>query len=66
MYMAVIRGWNQVVAFSEDVEKAKKLAVKEKKKYCKDDLEKWTWERCSEYYGTIVEEIKDGLVIHDF
>ena len=33
MYMAVISGWDEVKAFSEDEEKAKKLAIRKKKEY---------------------------------
>lgn len=66
MYLAKICGWNTVVSFSEDKEKAKKLAVREKKKYCKDDLEKWNWKECEEYYGAEITEIKEGLVLTDW
>ena len=63
MYMAFIRGWDPVVAFSEDEKTAKKLAIKEKKKSCKDDLDKWSWKTVEEYYGAWVKEIKEGMVI---
>lgn len=63
IYMAVIDGWTDVEAFSTDPEKAKRLAVKEKKLLCKDDLSKWTWESCREYYGAWVEEINEGTVL---
>ena len=63
MYMAAIRGWYEIRAFSEDKEKAQKLAVKEKKKLCKDDLKKWNWKECEEYYGAYVEEISEGKVL---
>ena len=66
MVMALIGGWTEVMAFAEDEEKAKRLALKEKKRRCRDDLEKWTWKRCDEYYGTIVKEVKDGVVLTDF
>lgn len=65
MYMAHIGGWDTVQAFSEDKEKAKKLAVKQKKKWCRDDLDKWTWETCDEYYGAWVVEIKEGLILSE-
>lgn len=65
MYMAIIRGWTSVVAFSEDQEKAKKMAIKKKKSFAKDDLDKWTWDTVSEYYGAFVEEIKEGTVLTD-
>lgn len=65
MYMAVIQGWADVEAFSEDKEKAKRLAVKEKKRLCKDDLEKWTWETCDEFYGAWVIEIAEGKVLRE-
>ncbi len=65
MYMAVIRGWYEVRAFSEDKEKAKQLAVRKKKRYCKDDLEEWNWKECEEYYGAYVEKIKEGMVLID-
>ena len=65
MWMAVIRGWTDIEAFSESEEKAKKLALKEKKRLCKDDLEKWTWETCYEYYGAYTIEIKEGLILRE-
>ena len=63
MYMATIYGWTEIKAFSEDESKAKKLAVKRKKELCRDDLSKWTWETCDEYYGATVEELKEGVVL---
>ncbi len=63
MFMACIGGWDEVLAFSEDEEKAKRLAVKEKKRRCKDDLEKWNWQECADYYGAWTEEIKEGTVL---
>lgn len=65
MWMAIIKGWTDIEAFSESEEKAKKLALKEKKRLCKDDLEKWTWETCDEYYGAYTIEIKDGLILRE-
>lgn len=65
MYMAHIDGWDSVQAFSEDKEKAKKMALKQKKEWCRDDLEKWTWEECCNYYGAWVVEIKDGMVLEN-
>lgn len=65
MYMAHIDGYDSVQVFSEDKEKAKKKAVQIKKKRCRDDLEKWTWDECDEYYGAWVVEIKEGLVLYD-
>ena len=53
MYMAVISGWDEVKAFSEDEEKAKKLAIRKKKEYCKDDLDKWNWENVKNIMGLI-------------
>lgn len=63
MWMAIIDGWTDVEVFSDSEEKAKRLAVKEKKKLCRDDLDKWTWETCQEYYGASTEEIKEGTVL---
>ena len=63
MYMAMIMGWTIVTAFDEDMEKAKKNAIKEKKSLCRDDLERWTWDTVTDYYGTRVEELKSGAVI---
>lgn len=37
LYMAIIQGWQPVFAFADTEEKAKKLAVKNKKSFCKDD-----------------------------
>lgn len=65
MYMAVIRGWTEVAAFSEDAEKAKKMAIRKKKSFAKDDLDKWTWDAVDEYYGAYVTEIKEGLILTD-
>lgn len=65
MYMAIIRGWTEVAAFSEDAEKAKKLAIKKKKSFAKEELDKWTWERVEEYFGAYVTEIKEELVLTD-
>ena len=66
MYMAVIKGWTEVRAFSEDKSKAKDLAVKKKKSLCQDDLNKWNWEECDIYYGAYVAEIKEGTVIANY
>lgn len=63
MFMACIFGYTEIRSFSEDEEKAKKLALKKKKSLCRDDLERWTWETVTDYYGATVEEIKDGLII---
>ena len=65
MYMACIGGWDNVQAFSDDKEKAKQLALNEKRKLCKDDLEKWTWAECEEYYGAWVVELHESLVLYD-
>lgn len=65
MWMAHIDGYDSVQVFSEDKEKAKKKAVQIKKKRCRDDLDKWTWEECEEFYGAWVVEIKEGLVLYD-
>lgn len=65
MYMAKIYGYTEVMAFSEDKEKAKKLAIKEKKSFAKDDLKKWSWDTVSEYYGATVIKIKEGTTIQD-
>ena len=63
MYMAIISGWQEVAAFSNDKSKAQNLAVKKKKSLCPDELDKWTWENCEEYFGAYVEEIKDGTAL---
>ena len=63
--MAYISGWQPVAAFSEDEKTAKSLAVKKKKKFCKDDLDRWTWETVADYYGAWVKEIKEGTVIQE-
>jgi len=64
IYMAKIFGWTEVSAFSFKSEAdAKKKALAEKKRLCKDDLEKWTWDSVEEYYGASVTEITDGLVV---
>jgi len=38
LYMTIIKGWTEVVAFSTSLEKAKKLAVQRKKELCSDDV----------------------------
>lgn len=63
-YMAYIDGWQPVIAFGSTEIDAKKLALRAKKKKCRDDLEKWTWDRVHEYYGAWVEEVKDGKIIN--
>lgn len=63
LYMANIGGWTEVSAFSADPETAKKNAIRMKKKHCKDDLTRWTWETVSEYYGAAIEEITDGTTL---
>ena len=65
MYMAMIGGWTNVAAFSEDENTAKKLAIKEKKKWCKDDLKRWTWKNVEEEYEAWVMEIKEGTVLNE-
>ena len=67
MYMAHIEGWESIQAFSEDEEKAKKLAVKKKKEvdwHERYPLGKaYTWKNCEEYYGAWVIEIKEGMIL---
>lgn len=63
LYMAKIGGWNPVVAFSTNEETAKSMAVEEKQKWFHDDLEIWTWEAVSEFYGAKVELVTDGTVL---
>lgn len=63
MYAVKIFGWTEIVVFSADKEKAKRKAVREKKRLCRDDLDKWTWETVTEFYGTSVIEIKEGLML---
>lgn len=63
MYLAYICGWNPIIAFSESEDKAKAKAVKEKKARYKDDLEKWTWDSVSEFYGAYTREVKEGTII---
>jgi hypothetical protein len=65
MYMARIDGWDVVLAFSNNPEKAKELAVEKKKSIARDDLDEWTWETVSEYYGADLVEVKDGMVLRE-
>ena len=65
MYMAYIGGWDPVMAFSVDEKKAKTLALVYKKQRCADDLDKWNWKECEEYYGAWVETIEEGTVIEE-
>lgn len=53
MYMAYIAGWTPVITFDEDENKARAKAVRAKHDKCFDDLdvEDWTWENATEYYG---------------
>lgn len=62
MYMAVIYGYTSVYAFSKNKETAKNLAVSKKKEFCKDELTKWNWDACNEYYGAEVMTIKEGMI----
>lgn len=66
MYMAKIDGWTPVAAFSEDEEKAKKLAIKKKKALCKDEPVKWKWEEMEEYFGASCWKIKEGMVLTEY
>ena len=63
MFRVKIHGWTTVEAYSDDLDKAIKSAIKEKKKRCKDDLAKWNYNTVSEFYGISIEEIKEGSVI---
>ena len=65
MYVAIIKGWTTVATFSEDEEKAKKLAIEKKKSFARDDLDKWNWETVSDYYGAFTEKIKEGTILTD-
>lgn len=60
--MVTIYGYTDVVIFSSDIEKAKKKAVKIKKQLCKYDLDKWSWKTVTDYYGTSIEQIKEGTI----
>lgn len=62
MYMAIIGGWDEVTVFHDNPNTAKSIAVKEKKKRCVNDLDKWTWQECKDYYGANLYEIKSGTV----
>ena len=67
MYFACISGYTDITAFSDNEEKAKKLAVAAKKKLCKNDLpsNEWNWDRVSSYYGGWTGKVKEGLVLED-
>lgn len=62
MYMAIIGGWDEVIAFHDDPDTAKSMAVDEKRNRCFNDLDKWTWQECKDYYGANLYEIKSGTV----
>ena len=65
MWMAHIGGYQSIQVFSEDKRKAKQEAVNIKKKICRDDLDKWNWEACKEYYGAWTVEIKEGTILYE-
>lgn len=64
MFMAVIEGYDIVLAFEDTEDKAKEKAVSEKKRLCKDDLSEWTWNNVSEYYGASCIEVSNGSVVN--
>lgn len=65
MFMAVVEGFNDIYAFSDDIETAKKNAVRAaKKEYLRPgDANRAykTWETLLEYHAAFVIEIKDGM-----
>lgn len=64
MYMVTVKGWTEVRAFSDDIEKAKKMALMKKKELCRNDLDKWSWKNVDEFYGTSIEEVKEGTILY--
>ena len=66
MYIAKLFGDEEVIAFSANKKKAKKMAMA-----AKDDMDESarsyktieTWEDYVEYFGGYVEEIEEGTVI---
>lgn len=69
MYMAIIHGYDDVMAFHENEARAKQLAVKRKRELCPNDLEKsdrWTWADCAEYFGANVYQVENGTVIDNY
>lgn len=66
MYMATIFGYTEIRAFAETEEKAKKQALKIKKRLFPDEpIDKWTWDSVESYYGANVVEIKPNMYMID-
>ena len=63
MYMAGIGGWLDVLAFANTPEEAKRIAIKNKRRLCKDEEDvMWTWEGVQEYFGAYLLELKPNSV----
>jgi len=69
MYMAVINGWNNIMAFDNDKEIAKMNAVNKAKHLAtrdgEDGPEKWAWISVTEYYGGYIVKLENDLVIDE-
>ena len=69
MYMAMINGWNDIMAFDTDKETAKSNAVwKAQCLALRDDVDgpdEWTWDAVQEYYGAYIVKIGNDLVIDE-
>ena len=63
MYMAVIEHYSNVMAFSEDKEKAKKNAIRMAKKVHSYPLK--SWDDVLDTFGGYVVEIKDGATFYE-
>ena len=70
MYIAIIHGWEEVIAFGSTEKEAQDLAIKEKRDLCPDEfidddegVDSWNWDTMTEYFGARSEKVTSGLVI---
>ena len=71
MYMAIIEGYNNIMAFNTDKELAKVDAIARAKKFYQDEvnapygLESWTWGVITEYFTAYIIMIENDLVMDE-
>ena len=68
MYVAIISGWNPIIAFGNDKKTAKNMAVFKAKRLFKDEPDrpsKWTWDSVQEYYGAYIIKAIGGLALDE-
>lgn len=66
LYMAVLDGYEEITAFSEDKEKAKRLACKKKKELYPEDVKGQTLKQIWQDNGIRLYKISEGTVITDY